>query len=391
MPLPFKSIVILSTADWDNPFWTNKQHVANELGKLGIKVLYFESTGLRAPSSKSKSDILRIIKRLLRFFRGVKKVQDNVWVFSPLVIPKHSNPIVAKLNNLLMKLYIRFFSWLLGISKEYIWTYNPLSYEYIQGLGSKIIYHSVDDLSAAPGLPHEQINAIEPKLLQKSFLTLVTAQKLKDKYSQVIPQNVFYHSNVADYDHFNSSKKLNSLPEDLLNIPRPLVGFVGAISDYKLDFKLLAYLADNRPDVSFILIGKIGEGQPGTDHKVLVERKNIHLIGPRPYSELPHYLSCFDAVLLPCPINDYTRSMFPMKFFEYLAAGKQIIATEIPAILEHEKYYHLARNKEEFLSKLNNVLDGNNLISSELIDQLARQFTYETRTKKMLDLISSKN
>lgn len=29
-----EDIVVLSTADWDNPFWTNKQHVTVELGKV---------------------------------------------------------------------------------------------------------------------------------------------------------------------------------------------------------------------------------------------------------------------------------------------------------------------------------------------------------------------
>ena len=48
-----RDIVLVSTADWDNPFWTNKQHVAVELARQGCKVLYVESSGLRRPSLSS--------------------------------------------------------------------------------------------------------------------------------------------------------------------------------------------------------------------------------------------------------------------------------------------------------------------------------------------------
>ena len=58
-----KNVVLLSTADWENPFWTNKQHVAVELAKQGINVFYIDSLGLRAPSA-SRSDFKRISNRL---------------------------------------------------------------------------------------------------------------------------------------------------------------------------------------------------------------------------------------------------------------------------------------------------------------------------------------
>lgn len=58
-----KNIVLISTADWDNPFWTNKQHVAMELSRLGYRILYIDSLGLRAPSLTS-GDTKRIINRI---------------------------------------------------------------------------------------------------------------------------------------------------------------------------------------------------------------------------------------------------------------------------------------------------------------------------------------
>ena len=61
-------VVLLATADWANPFWTNKQHVAVELARRGHRVLYVDSLGLRRPSA-SQHDFGRILKRLVRGLR----------------------------------------------------------------------------------------------------------------------------------------------------------------------------------------------------------------------------------------------------------------------------------------------------------------------------------
>ena len=76
----------------------------------------------------------------------------------------------------------------------------------------------------------------------------------------------------------------------------------------------------------------MGEGDPETDLAELMGLRNVHLLGPRPYGQLPSYLRGFDLALLPCPMNAYTRSMFQMKFFEYLAAGLPVVATDLPAL-----------------------------------------------------------
>ena len=86
-------IVLLSTADWDHPLWTNKQHVACALAAEGERVLYVESLGLRSVQAKSQ-DFSRIFRRLFRGLRLVRVVRPGVWVLSPLVWPG-GNPWVC--------------------------------------------------------------------------------------------------------------------------------------------------------------------------------------------------------------------------------------------------------------------------------------------------------
>ncbi len=110
--------------------------------------------------------------------------------------------------------------------------------------------------------------------------------------------------------------------------------FTGAIVAKKLDVSLLAELARARPAWSFALVGPVGAGDPGTDVSALRREPNIHLLGPRPYERLPAVLRAADAGLIPYARNALTESVFPMKVYEYLAAGLPVVATPLPALAE---------------------------------------------------------
>ena len=86
----------------------------------------------------------------------------------------------------------------------------------------------------------------------------------------------------------------------------------------------------------------VGEGDPNTDVSILENHKNIHLLGPKEYDELPSYLKYFDVALLPNMINSYTDNMFPMKFFEYLAAGRKVVSVNLKAIQEFKDYVYIS-------------------------------------------------
>lgn len=145
-----KDIVVLSTADWDNPFWTNKQHVALELANRGHRVLYIESLGLRRPSV-NKKDLSRIFRRVLKAIKAPRKVRDNVWVWSPISIPFNNYAFVRKLNKLILSSALKFWCWRLKFKDETLWTYNPLTTRFLEpGDFGYVVYHCVDEIKAQP-------------------------------------------------------------------------------------------------------------------------------------------------------------------------------------------------------------------------------------------------
>ena len=52
---------------------------------------------------------------------------------------------------------------------------------------------------------------------------------------------------------------------------------------------------------------------------------------PRQFQELPSYLRVIDVGLTPYSQSDFNRASFPLKTLEYLAAGRPVVASDLPA------------------------------------------------------------
>jgi len=379
--------VIFSTADWDNPFWTNKQHVAATLAQLGHRVLYIDSMGLRKPAV-AKSDLSRIFRRFSRLLHGVRKVHPNVWVVSPFSIPLQSIPFIRRLNSRLLQWHLQRIIGSLGFRDPILWTYSPLSADVVRSLNSQLrIYHCVDEIKAQPGMPAELIEKEEKDLLAVVDHVFVTAKELLMSRS-AFHSHVHYLPNVADFQHFNQAMtdKL-PYPQDIKTLSKPIIGFIGAISGYKLDFSLIREMVALRPQYQFVFIGKIGEGDPWTDIQCLKNLPNLHFIGPKDYQEIPAYLQQFSACLLPCVINDYTRNMFPMKFFEYLAAGRPVVTTPLPSLNVYSALCYTAATAEEFVNCLDQAVFYPDEEKRQRGLAEASRNTYLSRMKTMLQII----
>ena len=383
-----KDIVLVSTAEWHHPFWTNKQHTALALARQGRRVLYIDSLGLRKPSANHR-DLMRIGRRFLRGLRLPEQVHEDIWVCSPIVIPAARTGFIQQCNKLILTLYLYICQAYLGFNAPILWTYNPLTLRLINPKNySKLVYHCVDEISAQPGMDAPQIMAWERLLCEMSDIIFVSSKNLLSTRVK-FNSSTYYFPNVVDLNYFSSVAQLDRSvsPASLASIPGPRLLFVGAISSYKVDFDLLRSLALLRPQWSIVLIGAIGEGDPGTDIDLLVDLPNVHFLGPKAYSDLPAYMVCCDVGLLPCLLNQYTINMFPMKFFEYLASGLPVVSTVLPSLSEYSSFYDECKTASDFVGAIEQVLTGKRSFDPLAVRELLASHTYESRTVKMLELL----
>ena len=384
-------IVLLSTADWDHPLWTNKQHVACSLASEGERVLYVESLGLRSVQAKTQ-DFRRILRRLLLGLRFVRQVRPGIWVLSPLVLPGGSQGVALRLNRLMLRCSVSLACWVLRFRSPWLWTYNPLTLLYLPLKGFTLsVYHAVDAVQEQPCMPRALIESEEARLCRSVNQVFTTSPYLAERLA-MHTDRICYEPNVADRDHFSTALEQRQDPgvvdpPELRGIPEPKIGFVGAISSYKLDFALIRSVALRHPEWHFVFIGPQSEGEPSTDLTQLCGLGNVHWLGPKPYSQLPRFLAGFQCAWLPLQCNAYTRAMFPMKFFEYLFAGLPVVSTRIHALRSFEAICRLCPPEPlEFSKQIQQVLAGEGPTLEQRLSGI-EGYTYVSRTRRMLKLL----
>ncbi len=116
---------------------------------------------------------------------------------------------------------------------------------------------------------------------------------------------------------------------DDVSLPAPVAGFVGHINS-RTDLALLEAVAD--AGISLLLIGPKEPSFEPARFDRLVERRNVAYVGARPFDDLPSYLKLIDVGLVPYGPTEFNRHSFPMKTLEYLAAGRPVVATSLPAV-----------------------------------------------------------
>ncbi len=259
-----------------------------------------------------------------------------------------------------------------------LWAYVPQAEALIERLDpSLIVYHCVDDISAHALIDTASFRAAEERFAARADLVLASAPELVRRMRS-LSQNVLEAPNVADTALF--AQALEDIEPDpaIAALPRPLIVFTGAISEVKLDLGLLTELVRLRPGWSFALVGPVGAGDPHTDISALAREPNVHLLGMREYGQLPAVLKGADAGLIPYARNELTNSIFPMKVYEYLAAGLPVVATPLPA-LEGLEGVRLAPDAQGIARLLDEALAGDSQALRSARSEAAKSHSWDAR------------
>lgn len=378
-----QDIVCLSTADWDAELWTNKQHLMSRLADRGARVLYVDSLGLRAPGVNSR-DARRVIHRLSQWRPFARSVRSGILRDSPIVLPFQGD-LPQRVNTWLLRCRIVRNRRRYNILNPVLWTYTPAAIEiFDRDSYSALIYHCVDDLGSYPGVGSAEFRQREERLVAMADICVASSKPLLANLKAMGARRTAYWPNPAEVENFAAG-----YGKGIRQSSRPLVGFVGAIQEHKIDVELLVKVAELRPGWDIVLVGPIGLGLADSSIGALRWPPNVSLMGTVSRSALPTVVADFDAALIPYRLNDYTRGVFPMKVFEYLAAGLGVVSTPLPSLVGEVEHVKFAATPDATVEAVEEILECENKAeASELRMAYASGFSWESRADQAAALLA---
>lgn len=381
LPLCGETILCVAAADWAG-MWARAQQFMTIFARQGNLVIYVDPPVTYLSALKNSA-----LKN--RPAGQTRSVSGNIHVYSPPVFLPFGSMYraVNRLNQRRLAAGLAGLFRGLGLKPTLCWTYLPNSVDLLPFLplpaGAAVLYDCADEHTAFPGLINKKVVArMEAELFRRAAVSLVSAGELYRNKKHLAP-DLLLVPNGADTDHF--ARALDPelpLPADLAALPRPVIGYVGAVSDW-LDQELVSAAARACPEGSVALVGPVD-----TDVSLLKSLPNVHLPGRRDYRDLPAYLKGFDLAMIPFKINELTRGVNPVKLYEYLAAGLPVVSSDLPEVRPFEPLVLVARTPEEFTGAINEALGANSpeKVSARL-DEAARH-SWQERAQVAADAVA---
>lgn len=352
-----RDFIIITAQPWDLEIGTNGRNIANVLAKTN-RVLFVNPPADRSTLLKEG------VRGLVATTRKNKLVRhgENIWVLTTACVLESVNWINnPKVHDFLNKVNNKRFAGSIAAAlrklnfKDYIFfndnyfvrgLYAP---EYLKPALS--IYYSRDYLLGV-GYWKKHGERLEPQTIRKYDIGVANSLFLSQFLSQY-NKNSFYIGQGCNLEHFNEAN-VTAPPPDLLAIPRPVIGYVGALSSIRLDINILLHIARARPAWNLVLVGKEDAAFAASELHAL---PNVHFLGGKHISTIPAYIKGFDVCLNPQLINDITIGNYPLKVDEYLAMGKPVVATNTEAMAQtFAGHVYLADRPEAYVRVIEQAL-----------------------------------
>jgi len=379
------SLLFVSLEDWDE-IWRRNQFVCAKLAERHPKLkILFVQPALDVSNALRTGRFTRLFQRRERTIdtegrivcTRALKFLPNSWVWS------------RKINEWMQRRHVQSVSRRLGFQHPMLWL-NPHSAVHMVGkMGERVVVYDItDDWSeltqskALRALTVEQ----DAELCRRADQVIVCSEKLFEKKQQ-LARNLHLVPNGVDAAHYaNVLTRTGPLPVETAAWSEPVFGYTGTIHPDRVDVALVEKIAREYPRGTVALVGPLMLSS--ADRERLNNCGNVVMTGPVPYARIPEMMRAFDVCMTPHRVTPFTESLNPIKLWEYLAAGKPIVSTNVAGFRDYPQHVRVAKDDDEFLRGLREALTEDPA-RAEARQAEARKQSWQTRVEQIENIIAA--
>jgi glycosyltransferase involved in cell wall biosynthesis len=350
-----KSIICFGGEDWWYHHPHSKNHLMRRFARAGNRVLFVNSISMGLASLGNKDLLPRVKRKLRSYAKLARTTLEGITVVSPAALPFFGSRAARAANRRLLRAQIGALARRRGLSRPILWIAIPTAVEMIGQFDESLVVYQVSDKYDANTMDHATdpatIRRLHERALERADLIFYSGRKLLAEATRGRERS-FLLEQAVDYEHWArvASGGLTVAPE-IESIPRPRLGYFGAIEPWLVDQELIRRAARERPRWHWVFIGNRSRGL------VIVGLPNVHFLPAVAYDELPRYAAGFDVCVLPWETEQaFTSYGSAIKVREYLATGKPVVIAPLPEYETMSDVLRIARSREDFLRLVEEAL-----------------------------------
>jgi glycosyltransferase involved in cell wall biosynthesis len=351
-----KSIICFGGEDWWYHHPHSKNHLMKRFACAGNHVIFVNSISMGLASFGNKDFLPRVVRKLRSYAKLARRTQEGVTVVSPAALPFFGSRASRAANRYLLSAQVNALARSRGLTRPILWIAIPTAVEMIGRMNEQLVIYQVSDKYDANTMDHATdpatIRRLHERALDAADLIFYSGRKLLAEATRGLERS-FLLEQAVDFEHWAKVGRGElEISEEIARLPRPRIGYFGAIEPWLVDQELIKRASIERPLWHWVFIGNRSRGLE------IEDLPNVHFLPSVAYDELPRYAAGFDVCVLPWETEQaFTSYGSAIKVREYLATGKPVVIAPLPEYEPMKDVLRIARSRDHFLRLVQDALD----------------------------------
>ena len=350
-----RSIICFGGEDWWYHHPHSKAHLMRRFARAGNKVIFVNSISMGLPGLAHKDLLPRIKRKLKSYAKLAQETGEGITVVSPASLPFFGSAAARAVNQRLLGTQLRRLAASRGVSRPILWIAIPTAAEMIGHFNESVVIYHVTDKYESNTMDHAMdpamIRRLHEHAIDAADIILYSGRKLFQEVTRASERSHFLEQGV-DFEHWRrvGTGQL-TVPPEIARIPRPRLGYFGAVEPWLMDEQLIKRAAQEHPQWQWVFIGNRSRGLE------IEKLPNTHFLPLIPYPDLPNYAAGFDVCVLPWETElAFTSYGSAIKVREYMATGKPVVISPLPEYEPFKDVLRMARSRDDFFTQVKAAL-----------------------------------